>query len=38
MILLSGNSDSLFTDAEKTDLDYFGIIAKKVLDEKHHCR
>lgn len=23
----------LFTDAEKTDLDYFGIIAKKVLDE-----
>ncbi|WP_228412745.1 aminopeptidase [Chryseobacterium sp. G0162] len=24
----------LFTDAEKTDLDYFGIITKKVLDEK----
>lgn len=24
----------LFTDAEKTDLDYFGIIAKKILDEK----
>ncbi|MDR2237715.1 MAG: aminopeptidase [Chryseobacterium sp.] len=24
----------LFTDAEKTDLDYFGIIAKKVLDER----
>jgi hypothetical protein len=23
----------LFTDAEKTDLDYFGIIAKKILDE-----
>lgn len=23
----------LFTEAEKTDLDYFGIIAKKVLDE-----
>lgn len=23
----------LFTDAEKTDLDYFGIITKKVLDE-----
>ncbi|HCR76570.1 MAG TPA: aminopeptidase, partial [Chryseobacterium sp.] len=23
----------LFTDAEKTDLDYFGIVAKKVLDE-----
>ncbi|NML69107.1 M1 family metallopeptidase [Chryseobacterium sp. RP-3-3] len=33
----------LFTDAEKTDLDYFGIITKKILDEsiiadkqKHH--
>ncbi|UWX60550.1 aminopeptidase [Chryseobacterium oranimense] len=23
----------LFTDSEKTDLDYFGIIAKKILDE-----
>lgn len=23
----------LFTDAEKTDLDYFGIMAKKILDE-----
>lgn len=23
----------LFTDAEKTDMDYFGIIAKKILDE-----
>ncbi|MCW3160091.1 gluzincin family metallopeptidase [Chryseobacterium oryctis] len=23
----------MFTDAEKTDLDYFGIIAKKILDE-----
>jgi hypothetical protein len=23
----------LFTDAEKTDLDYFGILAKKILDE-----
>ncbi|MEC3875678.1 gluzincin family metallopeptidase [Chryseobacterium salviniae] len=23
----------LFTDAQKTDLDYFGIVAKKVLDE-----
>ncbi|PKF74439.1 aminopeptidase [Chryseobacterium sp. PMSZPI] len=23
----------LFTDAQKTDLDYFGIIAKKILDE-----
>jgi hypothetical protein len=26
-------SFQLFTDAEKTDLDYFGIIAKKILDE-----
>ena len=24
----------LFTDAEKTDLDYFGIITKKILDER----